>query len=39
MRQFNGLDLEFYLRAQLAQIADDPISRVEELLPRNHARV
>lgn len=35
--KLNGLDPEFYLRTVLAQIADHPISQIQDLLPWNLA--
>lgn len=35
--KLNGIDPELYLRAVLAQIADHPISRIQDLLPWNLA--
>lgn len=36
--KLNGLDPELYLRTVLAQIADHPISHIQDLLPWNLAR-
>jgi transposase len=36
--QLNGLDPETYLRDVLSRIADQPINRIEELLPWNFAK-
>src|SRR5665213_1536976 len=35
--KLNGLDPELYLRNVLSQVADHPISRIDELLPWNLA--
>ena len=35
--KLNGLDPELYLRTVLAQIADHPISQIQDLLPWNLA--
>jgi len=35
--KLNGLDPEFYLRTVLAQIADHPISQIQDFLPWNLA--
>jgi hypothetical protein len=35
--KLNGRDPERYLHTAMAQIADHPVSRIQELLPRNLA--
>jgi len=35
--KLNGLDRELYLRHVLAQIADHPVSQIQDLLPWNLA--
>jgi len=35
--KLNGIELEAYLRAVIERIAEKPINRVDQLLPRNLA--